>query len=69
MAASQKEEGENQKAYEELKAAKDAEIAAGIAQIDDKTQEMATTDEKLAQAKTDKEDTDERRRSGQGHHR
>jgi chromosome segregation ATPase len=57
LAASQKEEMESQKAYEELKAAKDAEIAAGIAQIDDKTQEMADTDEKLAQAKEDLEDT------------
>jgi len=58
LAASQKEEMESQKAYEELKAAKDDEIAAGIAQMDDKTQELATTDEKLAQAKEDKEDTE-----------
>merc|ERR1712050_796035 len=46
-----------QKAYEDLKAAKEAEIAAGQAQIDTKTQELADTDEKLAQAKEDIEDT------------
>merc|ERR1712066_1093464 len=40
-----------------LKAAKEAEIAAGQAQIDTKTQELADTDEKLAQAKEDIEDT------------
>merc|ERR1712061_492881 len=49
--------GANQKAYEDLKAAKEAEIAAGQAQIDTKTQELADTDEKLAQAKEDIEDT------------
>merc|ERR1712232_924018 len=44
-------------AYEDLKAAKEAEIAAGQSQIDTKTQELADTDEKLAQAKEDIEDT------------
>merc|ERR1712113_849889 len=48
LADSQKEEMENQKAYSELKAAKEEEIAAGQAQIDTKTQELATTDEKNA---------------------
>merc|ERR1712226_837314 len=57
LSASQKEEMANQKAYEDLKAAKEAEIAAGQAQIDTKTQELADTDEKLAQAKEDIEDT------------
>merc|ERR1712190_508706 len=57
LSQSQKEEMENQKAYEDLKAAKEAEIAAGQAQIDTKTQELADTDEKLAQAKEDIEDT------------
>jgi len=57
LSASQKEEMENQKAYSELKAAKEAEIAAGQAQIDSKTQELATTDQKNAQAKVDVEDT------------
>jgi hypothetical protein len=47
----------NQKAYEDLKAAKEDEIAAGQAQIDSKTQELADTDEKNAQAKEDVEDT------------
>jgi multidrug resistance efflux pump len=51
FAASQKEEMANPKAYEELKAAKEEQIAAGQAQIDDKTQELADTDEKNAQAK------------------
>jgi len=57
LAASQKEESESQKAYEELKAAKEEQIAAGQAQIDDKTQELADTDEKNAQAKEDIKDT------------
>merc|ERR1719155_159616 len=57
LSNSQKEEMANQKAYEELKAAKEEEIAAGQAQIDAKTQELASTDEKLAQAKEDVEDT------------
>merc|ERR1712125_279814 len=51
------EEMANQKAYEDLKAAKEAEIAAGQEQIDSKTQELADTDEKNAQAKEDIEDT------------
>merc|ERR1712182_137238 len=54
---SQKDELANQKAYEDLKAAKEEEIAAGQAQVETKTQELATTDEKLAQAKQDIEDT------------
>merc|ERR1719375_2613795 len=57
LSASQKEEMANQKAYEDLKAAKEAEIAAGQAQIDTKTQELADTNEKLAQAKEDIADT------------
>jgi len=57
LSASQKEEMANQKAYEDLKAAKEEEIAAGQAQIDSKTQELADTDEKNAQAKQDIEDT------------
>merc|ERR1712196_757470 len=52
------EEAENQKAYEDLKAAKEAEIAAGQEQIDTKTDELAATDEKLAQDKQDIEDTE-----------
>merc|ERR1712060_793621 len=38
LSDAQKEEMANQKAYEDLKAAKEAEIAAGQAQIDTKTQ-------------------------------
>eukprot|EP00427_Karlodinium_veneficum_P036081 CAMPEP_0169299638 /NCGR_PEP_ID=MMETSP1016-20121227/67162_1 /TAXON_ID=342587 /ORGANISM="Karlodinium micrum, Strain CCMP2283" /LENGTH=695 /DNA_ID=CAMNT_0009391873 /DNA_START=56 /DNA_END=2143 /DNA_ORIENTATION=- len=57
LSASQKEEMANQKAYEDLKKAKEDEIAAGQAQIDSKTQELADTDEKNAQAKEDIEDT------------
>jgi len=57
LSDAQKEELANQKAYEELKAAKEAEIAAGTAQIETKTQELAETDLKNAQAKQDIEDT------------
>merc|ERR1712203_131621 len=57
LSASQKEEMANQKAYEDLKTAKEAEIKAGQEQIDTKTQELADTDEKNAQAKEDVEDT------------
>merc|ERR1740133_469752 len=57
LSSSQKEEMANQKAYEDLKAAKEDEIKAGQAQIDTKTQELADTDEKNAQAKEDVEDT------------
>jgi len=57
LADTQKDEMRNQKAYDELKAAKEEEIAAGQEQIDAKTQELATTDEKLAESKEDLEDT------------
>merc|ERR1719401_1995915 len=57
LSTSQKEEMANQKAYEDLKAAKEEEIAAGQAQADSKTAELADTDEKNAQAKEDLEDT------------
>merc|ERR1719247_2491371 len=57
LSSSQKDEMSNQRAYEDLKAAKEAEIAAGQSQIDTKTQELADTDEKNAQAKEDIEDT------------
>merc|ERR1719334_2155891 len=53
LSSSQKEEMASQKAYEELKAAKEEEIAAGQAQIDSKTQELVSTDEKNVQAKVD----------------
>merc|ERR1719372_31540 len=53
LSSSQKEELANQKAYEELKAAKTEEIKAGQDQIDAKTDELATTDEKNAESKED----------------
>merc|ERR1719203_1410190 len=57
LSESQKEEMANQKAYEDLKAAKEAEIQAGQEQIDSKTEELVATDEKNVQAKVDVEDT------------
>jgi len=57
LSQSQKEEMANQKAYEDLKAAKEDEIAAGQAQIDTKTQELANAEANLAQSKEDIEDT------------
>jgi len=56
---SQKEEKENQIAYEDLKAAKSEEIKSGQDQVDKKTQEHSATDEKLANDKEDLEDTSE----------
>merc|ERR1719337_321859 len=57
LSSSQKEEMANQKAYEDLKAAKEEEIKAGQAQIDTKSQELADTDEKNAGAQEDVADT------------
>merc|ERR1719446_1796588 len=57
LAELQKEERANIRAFQELKAAKEEEIAAGQDQIDAKTQENADADEKLAQNKEDLEDT------------
>merc|ERR1719379_166787 len=57
LSASQKEEMQNQAAYEDLKAAKEEEIKAGQAQLDTKTQELADTDQHLSQAKMDLDDT------------
>merc|ERR1719247_1074906 len=57
LASAQKDEASNQKAYEELKSAKEDEIKAGQSQQDTKTQELADTDEKNAQAKEDIQDT------------
>jgi hypothetical protein len=59
LSQSQKTEMANQKAYDELKAAKVEQIEAGQAQIDKKTQEKAETDERLASSKEDLEDTQE----------
>jgi len=57
LSNSQKEEMEAQKAYEDLKAAKETEIKAGTELKDKKTQELADTDAKLAQDKQDLDDT------------
>merc|ERR1719395_298179 len=57
LSTAQKEEMQGQQAYESLKAAKLSEIKAGEDQKDTKTQELADTDEKNAQAKQDLEDT------------
>jgi len=57
LATSQKEEMANQKAYEDLKIAKNDEIEAGQEQIEAKTQKLATTEDKLAHAKEDLDDT------------
>jgi len=59
LKSSQKEEMANQKAYEELKAAKQEEITSGQDQVDSKTQQLADTDEKNAQSKEDMKDTKE----------
>jgi chromosome segregation ATPase len=57
LADAQAEEAKSQKAYEELKAAKEAQIAAAKAAIERKSQELADTNEKKAQAEVDLEDT------------
>merc|ERR1719157_252269 len=48
---------QSQKDYEDPKAAKEAEIAAGSSLADTKTQELANADEKNAQSKENLEDT------------
>merc|ERR1719214_365128 len=58
LAAAQKEESESEKAYQELKMAKQNEIAAGTKQIEKKTAQMAAADEKKAQAIQDLSDTE-----------
>merc|ERR1719310_2515723 len=57
LAAAQEDEKKSQLAYEELKAAKEAEIAAAEEQVKTKTEELVTTKEKKAQAEQDKADT------------
>merc|ERR1740117_1836120 len=58
LVGSQRDETENQKAFEDLKAAKNDEINAGQTLSDTKSQQLANTDEKNAQSKEDKEDTE-----------
>merc|ERR1719214_386365 len=57
LANSQKEEMQAQAAYEDLKAAKESEIKAGTELMETKEQELADTDQKLAEDKEDLEGT------------
>jgi len=57
MSSAQQEEQSNQRAYEELKEAKETEIQAGQEQVDTKTGRLADTDERLAQSKQQIKDT------------
>jgi hypothetical protein len=57
LATSQKDEAANQKAYQDLKAAKEDEINAGTDQKEKKQQQKANTDEQTAQDKVDLEAT------------
>merc|ERR1719158_1487971 len=57
LVSSQKEEMTNQKAYEDVKAAKGEEIAAGQSMLDTKTAELGPVDEKNAMSKEDLDDT------------
>jgi len=57
LGQSQKEEMTNQKAYEDMKAAKEEEISAGQSLLDTKSNELAVADEKSAVSKEDLEDT------------
>merc|ERR1719453_1177900 len=58
LANSQKDEADAQGGFGNLKAAKEEEITAGQDQRDTKTQELASTDEKLARDKVDLDDTE-----------
>merc|ERR1719262_736472 len=57
LATAQKNEADAIAAYQELKAAKEEEIASGTAQIEAKTQEKADSEEKAAADKQDSADT------------
>jgi len=57
LAETQKDEAANVAAFQQLKAAKEDEIVAGQEQSETKVQELADTDEKLAQSKEDLDDT------------
>merc|ERR1719375_891683 len=57
LASAQKDEASSLKTYEELKAAKEDEISEGQTMLDEKTQQLANTDEKNAQSKEDLIDT------------
>jgi len=57
LANSQKDEGKGVSDFADLKASKEEEIAAGTDAVEKKTQELANTDEQLAQDKVDLDDT------------
>merc|ERR1719161_1239237 len=57
LAGSRKDEAQGVSDFQALKASKEEEIAAGKEQAEAKTQELAATDEKLAQDKMDLDDT------------
>eukprot|EP00397_Hematodinium_sp_SG-2012_P017423 GEMP01017815.1.p1 GENE.GEMP01017815.1~~GEMP01017815.1.p1 ORF type:complete len:664 (+),score=204.81 GEMP01017815.1:243-2234(+) len=57
LSEAQKEEQQRQSFFEELKASKEEEIAAGNAQIDKKTQQKADADNDNSEAKQQLEDT------------
>jgi len=57
LAQSQKDEGKGVADFADLKASKEEEIAAGTDAVEKKTQELAKTDEQLAQDKVDLDDT------------
>merc|ERR1719183_3297627 len=57
LASSQKDELEGQEAYNELKAAKNAEIEGGQEAIEEKSVELSTAEEQCATDKEDHEDT------------
>lgn len=58
LSASQKEEIEAAEAYAALKVAKEDEIKAGQASLDEKTQQLAKADETKVQAEEEKTDTE-----------
>merc|ERR1719262_1050190 len=57
LATAQKDEADSVANFNELKAAKESEIASGTAQIEAKTQEMAEADERNGRDQQDREDT------------
>jgi hypothetical protein len=57
LSESQKEEIEARKTFEALKAAKEEEISTGKASIQDKTEQLASAEEKAVQAKQDRDYT------------
>jgi len=57
LASAQKEEGGNQKSFEELKEAKESEIKTGQAQVDSKEAQLADNNDKNAAAKQNRKDT------------